>query len=82
MEDSVAIILRRTRKLLESTLCYVDSASGEMEIDRDLYEIWIREVRMKIHDAVDGVVISEKVRRGSRADRHRRPTEEPFIWSG
>ena len=82
MEDSVEIILRRTRKLLESTLCYVDSASGEMEMDKDLYEIWIREVRMKIHDAVDGVVFGERLRRGRRADHHRRPTEEPFIWSG
>ncbi|MGD0636440.1 MAG: ParB/RepB/Spo0J family partition protein [Nitrososphaerales archaeon] len=82
VEDSVGIILRRTRKLLESTLCYVDSAGVEMEMDRDLHEIWIREVRMKIHDAVDGVVFAERVRRGKRAEHRRRPTEEPFIWSG
>ncbi len=81
-DDPVDILLRRTKKLLESTLSYVDSASTEIEGERELYDIWMNEVRMKIHDAVDGVIFSEKVRRGRPASSHRRPDEELFIWAG
>jgi hypothetical protein len=81
-DDPVEILLRRTRKLLESTLTYVDSASPEIEGERELYDIWMNEVRMKIHDAVDGVIFSEKVRRGRPVSSHRRPDEELFIWAG
>jgi ParB family transcriptional regulator, chromosome partitioning protein len=81
-DDPVEIVLRRTRKLLESTLTYVDSASSEIEGERELYDIWMNEVRMKIHDAVDGVIFSEKVRRGRAVSSHRRRDEELFIWAG
>jgi ParB family chromosome partitioning protein len=81
-DDSVEILLRRTRRLLESSLSYIDRASSEIEADRDLYELWIDEVRMKIHDAVDGVIFCEKVRRGRAPMKDCRLTDELFIWSG
>ena len=81
-DDSVEILLKRTRRLLESSLSYIDSASVEIKEDRDLYEVWIEAVRMKIHDAVDGVIFCEKIKRGRAPVKDGRPTDELFIWSG
>jgi ParB family chromosome partitioning protein len=81
-DDSVEMLLQRTRKLLESTLSYVDNASREIEVDRDLHEIWIKDVRMKIHDAVDGVIFCEKIRRGRAPMDYLRPGQDLFIWAG
>jgi len=79
--DSVDILLRRAKSLLESTLSYVDGASGEIESDRELYEVWIDEVRMKIHEAIDGVIFAEKVRYGRASQSRRKPEESPLIWA-
>ena len=81
-DDSVETLLRRTRKMLESTLSYVDSAAYEIEIDRELHKIWIEEVRLKIHEAVDGVIFCERIRHGRAHMNRRKPYEDSFIWAG
>lgn len=79
--DSVEILLRRAKALLESTLSYVDGASGEIEADREVYEIWMNEVRRKLHEAIDGVIFTEKVRQGRALSSQRKPEEDPLIWA-
>ena len=80
-DDSVEILLKRAKRLLESTLSYVDGATSEIEEDRELYEVWVNEVRGKIHEAIDGVIFAEKVRHGRPRQSHTKPGEEPLIWA-
>jgi ParB family transcriptional regulator, chromosome partitioning protein len=81
-DDSVETLLMRTKKMLESTLSYIDSAGYEIEVDKELHKIWVEDVRLKIHDAVDGVLFCERLRHGRKHADHRRPLEESFIWAG
>jgi len=81
-DDPAEVLLRRTINLLESTLSYIDNASSEIEMDRALYDVWINEVRLKVHDAVDGAIFCEKIRRGRVPSNYRRTTDQLFIWSG
>lgn len=54
-------MLRRTKLVLESVLSYVDNAGREIEGDKQLYSQWIAHVRLKVHDAIDGVISCEKM---------------------
>jgi hypothetical protein len=56
-------MLRRTKHVLESVLSYIDNAGREFEENRELYEEWLMGVRLRVHDAIDGVISCEKIYR-------------------
>jgi ParB family transcriptional regulator, chromosome partitioning protein len=68
----VETMLVRSKLMLESALSYIDNAGRDLECEPEIYESWIREVRLKVHDAIDGIIGCEKIyetggRRGSGA---------------
>jgi ParB family chromosome partitioning protein len=60
-------MLRRTKHVLESVLSYIDNAGREFEENRELYEEWLMGVRLRVHDAIDGVISCEKIYRKSNS---------------
>ncbi len=59
--SSQELLFRRSKQVLESSLAYVDEVAGELEHDKDVYLMWSKQVRQRIHDAIDGVLACEKV---------------------
>ncbi|HKW03673.1 MAG TPA: ParB/RepB/Spo0J family partition protein [Nitrososphaerales archaeon] len=60
-EDVVQILMKRTELILKTALSYVDNAGADLEYDRALHDTWIANVRLKVHDAINGVILSNKV---------------------
>jgi ParB family transcriptional regulator, chromosome partitioning protein len=59
-KTTVETLLVRSKTMLEYALNYIDNAGRDLENDPELYNSWIREVRLKVHDAIDGVIACEK----------------------
>ncbi|MHB1869014.1 MAG: ParB/RepB/Spo0J family partition protein [Nitrososphaerales archaeon] len=62
-DDSVTTLMKRTELILKSVLSYIDNAGTELECDKELQSEWIREVRLRVHDAISGVIKCRKIRR-------------------
>ena len=58
--DRVNVLLRRTKKVLESTLAYLDNTSPEIRAETAVYEYWLENVRLPIHHAIDGAIVCLK----------------------
>jgi ParB family transcriptional regulator, chromosome partitioning protein len=55
-------LFRKSKKVLESSLSYIDNVINILGQDsEELNEAWIQNVRLKIHDAIDGVIRCEKM---------------------
>jgi len=65
-------LLKRTKRVLEATLSYVDSTQPELQTHKVVYYYWARNVRAPIHRAIDGAIICQK--RLSRARSRRQAT--------
>ena len=66
-------LFRRSKKVLESSLSYLDTVmenfghdEDELEENQALRQLWITSVRLKIHQAIDGVINCEKIYRQGR----------------
>jgi ParB family chromosome partitioning protein len=59
-DDRAFAMMKRTELILKSTLSYVDNAGADLEFDRTLHKQWIRDVRLKVHEAISGVISCEK----------------------
>jgi ParB family chromosome partitioning protein len=60
-DDRATIVMKRTEKILKSALSYVDTAGMDLEYDKSLQKEWIKEVRLKVHDAISGVIKCRKM---------------------
>lgn len=63
-EDRTLVLMKRTEMMLKSMLSYIDNAGIDLEYDESLHKQWIAQVRLKIHDAISGVIScrNERVR--------------------
>jgi ParB family transcriptional regulator, chromosome partitioning protein len=61
-DDRVTMLMKRTELILKSALLYIDNAGTDFESDRRLQTEWIREVRLRVHDAIGGVIKCRKMR--------------------
>jgi ParB family transcriptional regulator, chromosome partitioning protein len=75
-EDRATMLMKRTELILKSSLSYIDNAGADLEYDKTLQKEWIREVRLKVHDAINGVIKCRKMR-GIPSDC--KPTRGPKI---
>ncbi|MDH2899772.1 MAG: ParB/RepB/Spo0J family partition protein [archaeon] len=58
--DHKEYLFEKSKKILESSLSYVDNVMRNFESDPDLYSVWIKDVRLKVHEAIDGVISCER----------------------
>jgi ParB family transcriptional regulator, chromosome partitioning protein len=54
-------LLRRSKLVLESVLSYIDNVATDLESDEELYDRWIKDVRLRVHDAIDGIIKFKKL---------------------
>jgi ParB family chromosome partitioning protein len=62
--DRLNELLRRTKRILEYTLSYIDTTLPELEKEPATYRCLVENVRLPIHKAIDGAIACQK--------RHRR----------
>jgi ParB family chromosome partitioning protein len=65
--DQKENLLRRSKRVLESSLSYIDNVMGNFGPDEELNQAWIHSVRLKIHEAIDGVISCEKIYRRTKS---------------
>lgn len=58
--DRVITIMRRTKRVLEATLAYLDNTSPELEGEAPVYRYWLENVRLPVHRAIDGAIVCMK----------------------
>lgn len=61
-EDRATILMKRAELILKSTLAYIDNAGADLEQDKVLHDMWIKEVRLNVHDAITGLIRCRKTR--------------------
>ncbi|SRR5579875_521233 len=65
-DDRITVLMKRTELILKSALSYIDNAGSDLEYDVELHKEWLEEVRLKVHDAITGVIRCRKIRKHSR----------------
>ena len=60
-DDRTTMLMKRTESILKSALSYIDTAGTDLEYDKTLQKEWIEEVRLKVHDAISGVIKCRKM---------------------
>ncbi|MHB8565826.1 MAG: ParB/RepB/Spo0J family partition protein [Nitrososphaerales archaeon] len=71
-DDRVTVLMKRTELILKSALSYIDNAGTDIEYDSELHKKWIEEVRLKVHDAITGVIRCRKIRKHPRESSFRK----------
>ena len=59
-EEEMSKLMKRTKRVLEATLSYLDNAMPTLEKDPDLYRYWAENVRRPVHKAIDGTIVCQK----------------------
>jgi ParB family chromosome partitioning protein len=59
-DDSMKILMKRCELVLRSALTYVDNVAESLEKDPVLHQRWIAEVRVRVHDAITGIISCRK----------------------
>ena len=60
-DDRTQVLLKHTELILKSVLSYVDDVSSDLEHDRVIHRQWITDVRLKVHNAINGVISCKKL---------------------
>lgn len=60
-DDRVQTLMKRTEVILKSVLSYVDNVGEDLDYDQALFDPWIGSVRLKVHDAINGVLACKKL---------------------
>ncbi|MGI0078827.1 MAG: ParB/RepB/Spo0J family partition protein [Nitrososphaerales archaeon] len=60
-DDRTQVLLKHTELILKSVLSYVDDVGSDLEHDRVVHRQWITDVRLKVHDAINGVISCKKL---------------------
>ncbi|MGH2639935.1 MAG: ParB/RepB/Spo0J family partition protein, partial [Rhabdochlamydiaceae bacterium] len=60
-DDNITTLMKRTELILKSALSYIDNAGMDLEHDKALQKEWISDVRLKVHDAISGVIKCRKM---------------------
>lgn len=58
--DQVSELLKRTKRVLEATLKYLDETLPELEKKPAICNYWVTNVRMPVHTAIDGTIVCQK----------------------
>lgn len=53
-------MLRRSKRVLEATLSYLDNTIPELEKEPSVYEYWTENVRLPVHRAIDGIIVCQR----------------------
>jgi ParB family chromosome partitioning protein len=53
-------LMRRTKRILEATLSYLDNTQPELENEPAIYNYWVKNVRLPVHRAIDGTIVCKK----------------------
>jgi ParB family transcriptional regulator, chromosome partitioning protein len=69
----VGTMLLRSKIMLESALSYIDNAGRDLESEPEIYDNWLKEVRFKVHSAIDGIISCEKIYESGDKRRGRVP---------
>ena len=62
-DGNTQMLMKRTELILKTALSYVDNVGADLECDKALNDTWISSVRLKVHDAINGVIGCKKMYR-------------------
>ncbi len=71
--DLVCLQIKKSKNMLESMLAYLDSTGPDFEHDKELHDYWISNVRLRVHDAINGIIMCHKM----HASLHDHAIESP-----
>ncbi|MDG6995800.1 MAG: ParB/RepB/Spo0J family partition protein [Nitrososphaerota archaeon] len=60
-DDHETILMKRAELILKSALSYIDNAGADLEREKTVHSEWIEDVRLKVHDAISGVIRCRKM---------------------
>ncbi|MDA4124643.1 MAG: ParB/RepB/Spo0J family partition protein [Thaumarchaeota archaeon] len=58
--DLVNMLMKRSKRVLEAALSYLDNTAPELEKEPTIYSYWLENVRLPVHKAIDGAIVCQK----------------------